>query len=138
MAAHVVLYDGVCGLCNRVNDFVLKRDPKGLFRFASLQSPFAREALARHEKEPSDLDTVYVVANRGTPEETLLSKSRAALFVLRTLGGVWSIARLLEIVPRALLDRAYDLVARHRYRVFGRYDACPIPRPEHRQRFIET
>jgi predicted DCC family thiol-disulfide oxidoreductase YuxK len=78
------------------------------------------------------------VANRGTPEETLLSKSRAALFVLRTLGGVWSIARLLEIVPRALLDRAYDLVARHRYRVFGRYDACPIPRPEHRQRFIET
>lgn len=134
----IILYDGVCGLCNRLNQLVLRRDPAGRFRFASLQSAFACTALARYGKDARDLDTLYVVVDHQAPAERLLSKSQAALHVLRQLGGVWRLAGLLALLPGRLRDRGYDLVARHRYRLFGRYDACLIPRPEQVQRFIEV
>ena len=136
--ADIILYDGVCGLCNRLNQFVLQRDPAGMFRFAALQSGFAREALARHGKDPRELDTFYVLADHAAPTERLLTKSAAALHILRRVGGVWRLGALLRLVPARLRDRGYDLVARHRYGLFGKYDACPLPRAEHTQRFIEV
>jgi predicted DCC family thiol-disulfide oxidoreductase YuxK len=136
-AGPIILYDGVCGLCHRLNRFVLARDPTGRFRFAALQSALARETLARHGRDPLDLDTLYVVLGHGRPDERLLGKSEAALWILRELGGAWRAAAMLRVLPRWLRDPGYDLVARTRYRLFGRYDACPLPDPRHRARFLD-
>ena len=134
---HLLLYDGVCGLCNRVNRFVLRHDRRRQFDFASLQSDTARVVLSRFGQRAEALETFYIVAGYRSASPTLVSRSRAALFLMRTLGWPWRAMTVAGIVPAAILDRAYDIVARHRYRVFGRYDTCPIPDPEHRARFIE-
>ena len=136
-ATPIILYDGVCGLCNRLSQFVLARDPAGRFRFAALQGTVAGEILTRHGRDPRDLDTLYLVLAPGRPEERLLRKSDAALWILRELGGAWRLAAVLRVVPRAIRDLGYDLVARTRYRLFGRYDACPVPDPRHRARFLD-
>ena len=135
--APIILYDGVCGLCNRLTRFVLARDPAGRFRFASLQSALAGEILTRHGRDPRDLDTLYLVLARGRPDERLLTKSDAALWILRELGGPWRTAAMLRVLPRWVRDLGYDVVARTRYRVFGRYDSCPLPDPSHRTRFLD-
>ena len=135
---HVILYDGVCGLCNRINAFVLPRDADGASAFAALQSDVARELLRRFGKTPDDLSTFYVVANHESASAELLSKSRAALFVLKTLGGVWASLAILRVLPAALLDAAYDAIARNRYRLFGRYESCLVPTPEYRSRFLDA
>ena len=135
--APVILYDGVCGLCNRLNRFVLARDPTGRFRFASLQSALAADILGRHGHDPRDLDTLYLVLALGRPDERLLRKSDAVLWIVRALGGAWRASGVLRLVPRAIRDLVYDLVARTRYRLFGRFDACPLPDPRHRARFLD-
>jgi predicted DCC family thiol-disulfide oxidoreductase YuxK len=135
--APIILYDGVCGLCHRLNRFVLARDPAGRFRFAALQSGLARDILVRHGRDPHDLDTLYLVLGHGRPDERLLRKSDAALWILRELGGAWRAASALRVVPRRARDLGYDLVARTRYRLFGRYDTCPLPDPRHRARFLD-
>jgi predicted DCC family thiol-disulfide oxidoreductase YuxK len=119
IGTHLLLYDGVCGLCNRVNTFVLRRDPGGVFAFASLQSPTGK-------------------TNYRSPSPAVLAKSRAALFVLQTLGGVWRWIAMVGVLPTAVLDIGYDTIARHRYRLFGQYDTCMLPAPEHQQRFIDV
>jgi predicted DCC family thiol-disulfide oxidoreductase YuxK len=136
--ADVILYDGVCGLCNRLNQLVLRHDAEGRFRFASLQSSFAQTALARYGKDPCALDTLYVIADHETPTERLLGKSDAALHVLGRLGGVWALTGLLRLLPVRVRDRGYAVIVRNRYRLFGRYDACLLPRREDRARFIEV
>lgn len=133
---HLLLYDGVCGLCDHVVQTVLARDREQLFDFASLQSPVSTALLARHRREPDALDTVYVVADYQTATPRLLDKGEAALFVATRLGWPWKAARPLGVLPRRLLNAGYDVVARYRYRLFGRYDQCVLPRPEHRARFI--
>ena len=137
-APQIVLYDGVCGLCNGLVRFVLPRDRAGRFRFAALQGPVAREILARHGRDPRALDTMYVVVPDGDGGERLLERSRAVLHVLRALGAPWSAGALVAPLPTALLDAAYGFVARHRYRMFGRSEACLLPRPEWRDRFIDA
>ena len=94
--------------------------------------------LGRFGRNPDELNTIYVVVNYRSAAPRLVSRADAALFVSETLGWPWKAARLLGVLPKGLLDWAYDLVARYRYRVFGRYDQCVIPRPEHRARFVET
>jgi predicted DCC family thiol-disulfide oxidoreductase YuxK len=135
--APIILYDGVCGLCNRLNRFVLARDPAGRFRFASLQSTVAAEILGRHGRDPQDLDTLYLVLAPRRPDERLLRKSDAVLWIVRELGGLWRLSGVLRLLPRVVRDAGYDVVARARYRVFGRYDACPLPDPRHRARFLD-
>lgn len=134
----LVLYDGVCGLCNRVNQFILKRDSRDQFRFSSLQSSISGELLQRYGRKADDLDTVYVVANYGAPNECLLAKARAVLFVLGAIGGIWGLARVLELLPFRLLDGLYDLVAARRHRWFGRSNTCIAPPPEHRSKFLDN
>lgn len=133
----IVLYDGVCGLCNGFVRFILPRDPAARFRFASLQSAFGRALLARHGRDARDLDAVYVVTSRGGGER-VLAKSEAVLHVLARLGWPWRAGAIAAPLPARLLDAAYDLVARSRYRLFGRHDACPLPAPEWRGRFIDV
>src|SRR5262249_32795636 len=134
---HLVLYDGVCALCNGLVQFLLARDPEGIFRFASLQSPIGRSVVARFGGGSKDLTTVYFVEKYQTAGARALIRSRAALFVIGQLGWPWKVLRVAGILPTAILDLAYDAVARTRYRVFGRYDQCLAPRPEFRDRFVE-
>jgi len=134
----ILLYDGVCGLCNRLTQFILRHDHRGEFRFASLQSPFAARILSRHGANASDLDTVYVVLHHEQPTESLLERSDAAIFILRQLGGFWTLCgRALSAFPRPFRDWAYRRVAHNRYRIFGRYDSCPIPSQQTRRRFLD-
>ena len=135
---HLVLYDGVCGMCNGLLQFVLSRDRQSLFRFAALQSATGKAIVERSGGDAGELTTFYVVENYGTPAARLLTRSRAGFFVLNALGWPWKAATMIGVLPTAWLDAAYDVVARHRYRVFGRHDRCLLPRPEYRDRFIDT
>lgn len=133
----LVLYDGDCGLCDRLNRFILRRDARGRFRFAPLQSALGAALLRRHGRDARALDTVCVVVDHGGRGERLLSRGRAVLFVLRSLGGAWRLAAgVLGLFPARALDAAYDLVAARRYRWFGRADSCAPLEPEQRSRFI--
>lgn len=134
----ILLYDGVCGVCNRFVQFVLRRDPSGIFHFASLQSPLATRLLARHGQHPEGLDTVYAIVDCDSPQERLLARSDAILFVLSQLGGLWRLAAIVfKLVPRPARDFAYNAVARRRYRLFGRSEACIRPETENRGRFLD-
>ena len=138
MRGGIILYDGVCGVCNRFVGFVYPRDPAGRFHFAPIQGGAARAILARHGRDATALDTMYVVVEPGSPSERLLERSDGVLHVLRGLGPGWRLAAAaLALVPRPLRDPVYRLVARNRYRPFGRHDTCVLPAPEHRARFIE-
>jgi predicted DCC family thiol-disulfide oxidoreductase YuxK len=131
---HVFFYDGVCGLCDRTVHFLLKRDRRDRLRFAPLQGPVAAEMLPPLGGRPQNLNTMYLVTRDGR----LLQKSRAVLFAVAALGGAWSLISVLKIVPRPIADVVYSFVARVRYRVFGKYDACSIPTREERARFLEA
>jgi len=135
----VVFYDGECGLCSRLVQFLLPRDRRARLRFATLQGALATRLLPRYGKDPLDLDTVCVLADSKTPRERVLSRSAAVLYAVGELGGIWTpLARIGSVVPSALADRAYTFVARRRYRLFGRLESCTIPRPEWRDRFIDA
>ena len=134
----VILYDGVCGLCNRLVQFVLKCDSRGQFRFASLQSKLAGSILQRHGVNPHDLDTMYLVSDYQQPTERLAARSDAAISILRQLGGLWGmVAALLSVLPRGLRNRSYTLITRSRHRIFGKYESCMIPEEKHRHRFLD-
>jgi predicted DCC family thiol-disulfide oxidoreductase YuxK len=138
MSHPILLYDGVCGLCNRFLQFILRRDRNAVFRFASLQSALGATILARHGANPTALDTVYVAVNRELPDEYLLSRSDAAIFVLKQLPGACRPAAfVLQAVPKFLRDAAYNVIARNRYAMFGRSEICPLPRDEDRPRFLD-
>lgn len=132
----IILYDGVCGLCVRLNQFTLKHDKRGVFRFAALQSAFARDLLTRHSADPDTLDTFYVVTDPGKVGERLYSRARAALYVLQILGGPWRVLTVFGILPTCILNVGYRLIARTRYRFFGKYDQCVVPDPAWKERFI--
>jgi len=133
-----VLYDGVCGLCNRLNQFVLPRDRAGTFDFASLQSRLGRELVTRFNRNPNELNTLYVVVDYRGEAPSLLSKARAALFILKALGAPWRWCGAFGALPDTVLNRGYDLIARNRYRLFGRYESCLMPTAEYKQRFIDV
>ena len=136
-ARSIVLYDGVCGLCDRLVQFVPRRDRYDRFRFAALQGGFAAALLRRQHLDPGDLSTVYVVVDAGEGSERLLAKSRAILHILGEIGGVWQLAGTRRILPARVLDGAYDVVARHRYRIFGKHATCMAPAPEWRGKFLD-
>jgi predicted DCC family thiol-disulfide oxidoreductase YuxK len=136
--AHLVLYDGVCGLCNRLVQFLLERDRRGVFVFASLQSATATALIARLGGRPDKLTSFYVVADYRADSARLLGRSEAALFVAGQLPWPWRAALSMRVLPAAILDLGYDVVARSRYRIFGRLEHCLVPPPEFRRRFIDA
>ena len=127
----VLLFDGVCNLCHGVVRFVLDHDREARFRFAPLQSEVGRALLARFGLDADALDAVVLIDETGAH-----LRSDAALRVARRLGPPWSWLGPLAMIPRPLRDAVYDFIARHRYRWFGKKDACPLPRPEWRERFL--
>ncbi len=132
----VLLYDGLCGFCDRSVQFVLARDPTGSMKFATLQGDFASRILRQHP-ELQHIDSLVLV---DTTDDGLhppvMVRTAAVLGVARYLGWPWRGASVLQLVPRVLRDWGYDLLARHRHQWFGRHDTCPVPSPEQRKRFL--
>ena len=127
----VVFFDGVCNLCNGTVDFIIEHDEAGYFRFASLQSDFARSALPPGDVagEPSSI----VLREEGV----LYRRSTAALRIARRLGGPWPLMYALIVVPAPIRDLVYRLIASYRYRWFGRAEVCRVPTAQLQARFIE-
>lgn len=128
---HLLLFDGVCNLCNGLVQFIIRHDRDGRFRFASLQGTTGQQFLRTHGLDRASLDSL-VYWRKGK----VLIRSTAALNVARDLGGVWAAAHVFILVPRFIRDAAYDLVARKRYRWFGKQGTCMVPAPELRERFL--
>jgi predicted DCC family thiol-disulfide oxidoreductase YuxK len=127
----ILLFDGVCNLCNASVQFVLKRDTAGQFRFASLQSEAGQQLLGQFAKAPADFSTVVLI-EKGQ----LFTKSDAALRVARRLPGLWPALYGFIFLPRFLRNGVYDWIARNRYRWFGKQEQCMLPRPEWKERFL--
>jgi len=126
----VIFFDGVCGLCNRFIDFVIRHDQAGVFSFAPLQGETARQRLP--EADVRDLTTVVLCDEQG-----IFRKSTAAARILIQLGGAWRVlGTALRLVPRPLRDAGYSVVARYRYAIFGKKDSCRMPTPAERARFL--
>src|SRR5262252_3885488 len=133
----VLLYDGVCGFCNRLVQFVLRHDRERIFRFASLQSSFGSRILTLHGVDSSAMRTAYVL-EAGDQGQVLLQQSEAILFVMGRFGGIWSVlAQTVRLVPLRIRNWAYNAIAHHRYRIFGRYENCPLPSVADRDRFLD-
>jgi predicted DCC family thiol-disulfide oxidoreductase YuxK len=128
----LVLYDGVCGLCDRSVQFFLEEDAGRTLRFAPLQGETTRQ----RSDVPADLRSLVFIANYGGPGEKIYFRSDAVLRALNQLGGFWRVVSWLRIVPRLLRDAVYNAVAARRYRWFGKFDACRLPTPESRPRFL--
>lgn len=127
----IVLFDGVCRLCNGWSRFIIRHDRAGRLKLCSMQSPAGQAILTNHGLPTERFDTlVYLEGPRAHV------KSEAVLRVLGELPFPWRLLRVLALLPRPLRDWVYDRIARHRYRLFGRYDSCPPPRPEDRERFL--
>jgi predicted DCC family thiol-disulfide oxidoreductase YuxK len=133
----VLLYDGGCGFCGDSVQLVLRHDRKGTLRFASLQGDIGSAAMARHPELNGVDSMVWLEAGNGGEGERALVRSDAALEVARYMGGLWRLALLLLAMPRAMRDRAYDLVARHRHRLARSGAACIVPAPHQRHRFLD-
>lgn len=132
LPSHVVLFDGVCNLCQRSVQIILANDTRGGFHFASLQSALGMQLLQQHGLAAEHLKTFVLVENGQ-----VYTRSTAALRVAAQLKGAWRWLRVLMLVPRPIRDAVYNLVARNRYRWFGKKEACWLPRPEWRHRFID-
>ncbi len=126
-----ILFDGVCNLCSGTVDFIIKRDPEGLFRFASLQSEAGRTLLTRHAVDSNETDSVLLIE-----EGRVFDRSTAALRIARHIGGLWTLFFVFVVVPKPLRDALYSAVAKRRYRWFGEKETCRVPTPEERSRFL--
>jgi predicted DCC family thiol-disulfide oxidoreductase YuxK len=132
----IVIYDGLCGLCDGVVQFLLQHDNRDAFRFAAKQSELAQRVLARHALDASTVETICLIDNCDSPSERFLIKSDATLRIAEVLGGIWKAAFLAKLFPRSWRDAAYDLVARNRYRIFGRRTECRLPSADHQHKFL--
>ncbi|MGD9587721.1 MAG: thiol-disulfide oxidoreductase DCC family protein [Pyrinomonadaceae bacterium] len=126
-----VLFDGVCNFCNSSVNFIIERDKAGYFKFAPLQSEIGEELIEKYGIDPADTDSVVLI-----DEGKAFTHSTAALKIAKKLDGPWSLSHGLIVVPRFIRDGAYKLFAKYRYRLFGRRDACMMPTPEIRARFL--
>lgn len=126
-----ILFDGHCALCSSFVQTLLKLDKRGVLHFAPLQSAFAKTHLANAGLNAEKLDTVVFVDEGKT-----YVKSEAVFAVMRRLGGAYRVLGVLRVLPKGLRDYLYDRVAQYRYRVFGQHEACWLPRPEWRGRFL--
>jgi len=135
---HLILFDGDCSFCAGWVRFVLARDLRGRFHFASLQSDAGQRYLARIGHSTADLATVHVITSYTSADTTCLTRSDAAAFIASELGGAWARAgTVLKAVPVRVRDAAYDLVARYRHHLAASATACVIPTPEQRERFLD-
>lgn len=133
----VLLYDGLCGFCSRGVQRILRFENQKTMLFAALQSDYGKSLVGRHA-ELEGVDSVVFVEPGARPDkEKVFVRSDAVLHIARYLGGLWKLALVAHIVPRPVRDYLYDQFAKRRYRWFGKLDACLIPSPEVRARFLD-
>ncbi|HYT56861.1 MAG TPA: thiol-disulfide oxidoreductase DCC family protein [Verrucomicrobiae bacterium] len=128
---NLVLFDGVCNLCTASVQFIIRHDRAAIFYFAPLQSEIGREICRSQGLDPADVQT-FVLISRGR----MLVRSDAAIEVVSRFGCAWKFLTVLRLIPRVARDWIYSVVARNRYRWFGRTDACMIPTPDVKVRFL--
>ncbi|WP_026567275.1 thiol-disulfide oxidoreductase DCC family protein [Bacillus sp. UNC41MFS5] len=127
----IILFDGVCNLCNNSVQFIIKRDTNGIFKFASLQSKTGQSLLKKHGLN-NDLNSFVLLENGKA-----YVKSSAALRVCSKLGSAWPLLSILRFLPPFSRDFLYDIVAKNRYKWFGKKETCMLPLPEWKERFLE-
>ncbi|GHB35205.1 thiol-disulfide oxidoreductase DCC family protein [Mongoliitalea lutea] len=128
---HIVLFDGVCNLCNNSVDFIIRRDTKNVFKVGAIQDAHTQKLLDSYEIPADYLDSLIYIH-----KDQVYFKSRGALEIARNLGGLWPILYGLIIIPAFIRDPIYDWIARNRYRWFGKKETCRLPTPEERAKFL--
>jgi predicted DCC family thiol-disulfide oxidoreductase YuxK len=128
---YIVIFDGVCNFCNGAVNFIIKRDPEGLFVFTPMQSDLAHELMVKHKIDNVGIDTFLLVKN-----EQCFVFSNAALEISKDLTGFWHIFNIFKFVPKVMRDYCYKMFARNRYALFGRQHKCMVPAQEVRSRFV--
>lgn len=129
----IVLFDGVCNLCNGAVTFIIERDKKDIFRFASLQSEIGKELVAERGLDPEELDSIILI----DPGVAYYRKSTAALEISRELSGGYSLLKNFLFIPENLRDGVYNFVANNRYKWYGKKESCMIPTPELKSKFLD-
>lgn len=133
----IVLFDGVCALCNRTVQFLLKRDKHGVLKFAPLQGSTAAAILQRHPEITENSRSVILVQNYATSSESISIKSQAVLDCLSALGGFWRVLSLLRIIPPFVRNAVYIVIATNRYKWFGKNEECFVPSANWQDRFLQ-
>lgn len=128
----IIYFDGVCNLCNWSVRLIIKNDKEGIFSFASLQSDFAKKHLLYLNGQDIKFDSV--VYQNG---EVVLIKSEAVFQIVNDFGGIWKGLAVFRVIPQSWLDGLYDVIAKNRYRWFGKMDQCMVPTPEIQSRFLD-
>ncbi|WP_299485481.1 thiol-disulfide oxidoreductase DCC family protein [uncultured Allomuricauda sp.] len=128
----IILFDGVCNLCNGAIQFIIKRDKTDTFRYAPLQSEIGEQLIAERAIDTSKVDSIILIE----PGIAYFTKSDAALRIAQDFGGLWKALAIFTWIPKTFRDAIYDLVAKNRYKWFGRKDACMIPTPELQAKFL--
>ena len=129
----IILFDGVCNLCNSSVQFVIKRDKKDIFRYAALQSEIGQELVNQRQIDTSKVDSIILIE----PGVAYYTKSDAALEIAQDLGGLWKLTAVFTWIPTSIRNSIYNLVAKNRYKWFGKQDACMIPTPELKAKFLD-
>lgn len=127
----IILFDGICNLCNKVVQFVIRHDHKAKFRFGSLQSAAAQKLIAGIDTGLGHIDSIILVTNGKA-----YTKSAAAIKIMQMLGGIFKLSSVFMLLPEFFRDGVYDVIARNRYKIFGKRDTCMIPTAELQNRFI--
>lgn len=128
----VILFDGVCNLCSSVVQFVIKHDKKNVFQFASLQSGVGQSLLAKFNLPTNNFNSFILYKNKK-----IFTKSTAALMVAKELSGGWSLLYYFIVIPAFIRNPVYNVIADNRYRWFGKKEACWLPSPDLRARFLD-
>jgi predicted DCC family thiol-disulfide oxidoreductase YuxK len=129
----VILFDGVCNLCNSFVNFVIRNDKKEVFKFAPIQSDFGEIALKKHRINSKDTDSIILI-----DDDNYYIKSSAALYIAKELSGAYPLLFCFMIVPKFIRNWIYDLVAKNRYKWFGKKVSCMIPTPELKDKFYSS
>ena len=127
----IILFDGVCNLCNTSVTYVIKRDKKDQFRFAALQEEPGLSLIKKYQINPAETDSIILIEN-----ERAYTKSTAALRVARSLGGLYPLTYIFMIIPRVIRNWVYDYIAKNRYKWYGQKESCMIPTPELKSKFL--
>ena len=128
---HIVIFDGVCNLCNGAVNFIIKRDHEGVFAFTPMQSVLAHELMEKHKIYNVGVDTFLLIKN-----DRCYVFSSAALEITKDLSGCWYIFNIFSLIPSTIRDFIYKVFARNRYALFGRQETCMVPTEEVKSRFV--
>jgi predicted DCC family thiol-disulfide oxidoreductase YuxK len=128
----VILFDGVCNLCNGAVNWAIRHDKENRFKFASLQSDYGKQAINRFHLTADYLNTIVLLDN-----DRVYLRAEAVLKILKHLGGIYSLAYIFNVIPSPILNFFYNIVAKYRYRWFGKNDSCMVPDASIKQKFIE-